>query len=222
MGFPLFLPEGISNLRIHRPLAAVALAAAVLGVAGNAQAATTASAGAAPQPRAVSVPPAFADGSFETPSAPAGAFSTFSTGQSVGPWSVTAGSVDLIGPGFWAAADGDQSLDLDGDSAGTISQTFATTPGTTYTVSYALAGNPAAGPTVKTGEVLIDGVDAQDFSFDITGKTYTDMGYVSQQFTFQATRPSTTLAFMSTTPGAWGPVLDNIQLHATCCKQSCS
>jgi choice-of-anchor C domain-containing protein len=148
--------------------------------------------------------PVFADGSFESPSAPAGAFSTFTTGQSIGPWTVTAGSVDLIGPGFWAAADGDQSLDLDGTSAGTVAQTFATTPGTTYTVSYALAGNPAAGPALKTGKVLVDGQDAQDFSFDITGKTFADMGYVTQGFTFLATRPATTLAFASTTPGAWG------------------
>ncbi len=89
-------------------------------------------------------------------------------------------------------------------------------------MSYALAGNPAGGPAVKTGRILIDGRDAQDYSFDTTGKTFTDMGYVNQGFTFLATRPSTTLAFTSTTPGAWGPVLDNIQLHTTCCKQSCS
>jgi len=209
-------------LRIPRPLTIAALAVAALGVAGSAQAATAIHGGAAPLPRAVSVPPVFADGSFESPSAPAGAFSTFTTGQSIGPWAVTASSVDLIGPGFWAAADGDQSLDLDGTSAGTVAQTFATTPGTTYTVSYALAGNPAAGPALKTGKVLVDGEDAQDFSFDITGKTFTDMGYVTQGFTFLATRPATTLAFASTTPGAWGPVLDNIQLHTTCCKQSCS
>jgi choice-of-anchor C domain-containing protein len=216
-------------LRTPRPLTVIALTIAALTAAGSAQAATaahtdaSARTAAAPQPRAAAVVPAFSDGSFETPAVPAGTFSRLFAGQSVGPWSVTSGSVDLIGPGFWAAAEGDQSLDLDGASDGTISQTFATTPGTTYTVSYALAGNTAAGPTIKTGMALINGQVVQNFSFDITGKTFVDMGYVNQEFTFLATGPSTTLTFASTTtPGGWGPVLDNIQIKATCCKQSCS
>ncbi len=82
--------------------------------------------------------------------------------------------MDLIGAGFWAAADGDQSVDLDGVVAGAVSQTFATKPGTTYTVTYSLAGNVHAGPTTKTGEVLVNGQDVQDFSFDTTGRTYLD------------------------------------------------
>jgi len=130
--------------------------------------------------------------------------------------------VDLIGAGFWAAADGDQSVDLDGVVAGAVSQTFATKPGTTYTVTYSLAGNVHAGPTTKTGEVLVNGQDVQDFSFDTTGRTYLDMGYETDQVTFLATSPSTTLAFESTTPGAYGPVLDNVSVKADCCPRSCS
>jgi choice-of-anchor C domain-containing protein len=203
-------------LRIYRSLAIGALAASALSVAASAQAATDSGA-AAPQPRAVSVPPPFADGSFET--APAGSFSTYAAGQSIGPWTVTAGSVDLIGAGFWAAADGDQSVDLSGYSAGAVSQTFATTPGTTYTVNYSLAGNYAGGPTVKTGMVRLDGQDVQDFTFNVTGKSAVDMGYSTEQFTFLATKPSSTLTFVSTTAGAYGPVLDNVRVQAnTCCK----
>ena len=208
-------------MQIPRHLAAAALTLAALAAANSAQAATAASGNAVPEPRAASVLAPFSGGSFETPSVPAGSFATYTTGQSVGPWTVLSGTVDLVGPGFWAAADGDQSFDLDGYSAGTISQTFATAPGTTYTVSYALAGNPAAGPAVKTGAALIDGQNAQNFSFDTTGKSFADMGYATQGFTFLATKPSTTLTFASTTPGAYGPVLDNIQITATCCKQSC-
>ncbi|MFJ9446147.1 choice-of-anchor C family protein [Kitasatospora sp. NPDC101235] len=162
----------------------------------------------------------FDDGSFETPKAPANAFSTLSAGQALGPWRVTAGTVDLIGAGFWQAAEGDQSLDLNGNNSGSIAQTFATVPGTTYTVTYALAGNPAGGPAVRTGVARIDGQDFQAFTFDVTGKTSAAMGYVGRQFTFVAQNSTTTLGFTSTVAGAYGPVIDDVQVKE--CKACCS
>ncbi len=193
-------------------LGAALLTVALLGTAG------TVPAGAVSRPHAVSVPSPFGDGSFEAPLAPAGSFTTLGTGQTIGPWTVTRGSVDLVGAGFWAAADGDQSVDLSGVQAGTVAQTFATKPGTRYLVSYALAGNPAGLPTVKTGLVRVNGNDVQDFSFDTTGKTMTDMGYATQTFEFVAGFPQTTLSFLSTTPSAYGPVLDAVSVTPLCCN----
>ncbi|MEU6239467.1 choice-of-anchor C family protein [Kitasatospora sp. NPDC047058] len=161
----------------------------------------------------------FDDGSFETPKAPANAFTTLSAGQGLGPWTVTAGSVDLIGAGFWQAAEGDQSLDLNGSNSGAVAQSFTTVPGTTYSVTYALAGNPDGGPALRTGRARIDGQDFQDFSFDVTGRTRAAMGYVGRQFTFVAQGTSTTLGFTSTVAGAYGPVLDNVQVKE--CKPCC-
>ncbi|MER5766583.1 choice-of-anchor C family protein [Streptomyces sp. NPDC001985] len=160
-----------------------------------------------------SVPPVtrFHDGGFEYPRAPAGLFTPYFPGEDIGPWSVSRGAVDLIGAGTWQAAEGDQSVDLNG--TGAVSQTFATAPGGTYTVTYALAGNPTdTDPAVKTGTVLVDGQNVQDFSFDVTGKTYTAMGYVTRRFTFVAGGPTTTLAFTSTTGAAApnGPVIDDV------------
>jgi choice-of-anchor C domain-containing protein len=207
-------------LRIHRSLCVAAATAAVFGAVGGAHAATAYDAGVPfgpPHARAVVAPPSFGAGSFEAPQAPqapVGSFMTLSAGQSLGPWTVTEGSVDLIGARYWAASEGDQSLDLNGAEAGAVSQTFATTPGTLYTVSYSLGGNPdSAMPAVRTGTALVDGRDVQDFSFDVTGKTQLDMGYVTQQFTFLATRPASTLTLASTTNGAYGPVIDNIQIY---------
>ncbi|MFG2885970.1 choice-of-anchor C family protein [Streptomyces sp. NPDC048297] len=162
----------------------------------------------------------FDDGSFEYPAAPANAFSTLAAGQSIGPWKVTSGAVDLIGAGFWQAAEGDQSVDLNATEAGAVAQTFATTPGRTYTVTYSLAANPAGGPAVKTGRVLLDGQNIQDFSFDSTGKTRAAMGYVTRQVTFVAGAASTTIGFASTVPGAYGPVIDDVRVQ-TCCPCSC-
>ncbi|WP_406192940.1 choice-of-anchor C family protein [Kitasatospora sp. NBC_01560] len=156
----------------------------------------------------------FDDGSFENPRATVNSFIDLPAGQTIGPWRVTAGSVDLIGAGFWQAAEGDQSVDLNGSNAGAVAQTFTTVPGTTYTVSYALAGNPG-GPALKTGSALIDGQDFQDFSFNTTGKTFTNMGYVGRQFTFRATGTATTIGFTSTTPNsAYGPVVDDVRIQA--------
>ncbi|WP_328958685.1 choice-of-anchor C family protein [Kitasatospora purpeofusca] len=161
----------------------------------------------------------FDDGSFETPKAPANSFTPLAAGQTIGPWSVASGSVDLIGAGFWQAAEGNQSLDLNGSNAGTVTQSFTTVPGTTYSVIYSLAGNPAGAPALKTGRALIDGQNFQDFSFDVTGRTFAAMGYVGRQFTFVAQNASTTLGFTSTIAGAYGPVVDNVQVKE--CKPCC-
>ncbi|MET7765612.1 choice-of-anchor C family protein [Streptomyces sp. NPDC005393] len=155
----------------------------------------------------------FDDGSFETPTVSANSFQTVVTGGSIGPWKVTAGSVDLIGAGYWQAAEGDQSVDLSGQGAGTVAQTFTTVPGKKYTVTYSLAGNPGGGPAVKTGKVLVNGQNFQDFTFDTTGKSTTNMGYVTREATFVATGTSTTLAFASTTNTAAGPVIDDVMVR---------
>ncbi len=185
------------SMRVH---AATAVAALLL------VGASTGTASAAPRH--------LRDGSFEYPRVPSHTFQEFLAGASIGPWLVTSGSVDLIGAGYWQAAEGEQSLDLDGFDAGSVSQTFNTIPGRQYTVTYALAGNLEAGPTVKTGRVLIDGQDFQDFSFDVTGKTHANMGYVNRQVTFVATNRTTTLGFASTTPGAAGPVIDHVRVES--------
>lgn len=157
----------------------------------------------------------FSDGSFEQPVVTPNTFQRLFAGQTMGPWLVTSGSVDLIGAGFWQATDGVQSLDLDGAGDGTIEQTFNTFPLNEYQISYELAGNPAAGPTVKTGVAFINGSPVEHFAFDITGKTFANMGYVHHEFTFLATGTTTTLTFASTTtPGGFGPVLDDVDLES--------
>lgn len=153
---------------------------------------------------------AFADG-FENPVVPANGFVTFVAGQPMGVWTVTRGDVHLIGQNFWQAAEGVQSLDLDGAVNGGVAVAFHTIPLFAYRVSYALAGNPDSGPTVKTGKVRVNGATAQEFTFDITGKSRANMGYVKKSFAVLATSGSMTLEFISTTtPGGWGPVIDDV------------
>jgi choice-of-anchor C domain-containing protein len=156
------------------------------------------------------------NGSFEDSSLLSGfSFVTLSAGSTtINNWTVTSGSIDYVHL-TWGASNGAFSLDLSGsiNDAGSIAQTFATTLGNQYLVSFDLAGNPLASPTIKTLR-LSAGSSSQDFTFDITGKTVTDMGWSPQTLSFVASANSTTLAFTSLDSTGAGPALDNVVVTA--------
>lgn len=155
--------------------------------------------------------PVFADG-FESPPI-FNDFTTFIAGQELGPWSVTTGTVDLTRD--WQHADGNQSLDLNGYSPGAVARTLPTKLLTTYRVTYALAGNPDSGPIVVTGGVTANGRTVDSFTFDTTGRTPSDMGYVYRTFYFtNILSASTAIQFASTTPNAHGPVIDDVRVES--------
>ncbi|MFG3556862.1 DUF642 domain-containing protein [Micromonospora sp. NPDC047557] len=153
----------------------------------------------------------FADG-FENPEI-AGDFTEYAAGQQFGPWTVTTGTVGLTRD--WQAAEGDQSLDLNGFSPGAVAHTLPTKLLTTYRVSYALAGNPDNGPLIATGKVTANGQVIDSFSFDTTGHTPSAMGYVRRTVYFTNVLSATTvLQFASTTPDAFGPVIDDVRVES--------
>jgi choice-of-anchor C domain-containing protein len=129
-------------------------------------------------------------------------------------WTVDAGSVDWIGT-YWPADVGAMSIDMSGVEAGTISQAFATTIGNTYTVSFSLSGNPAGPPTVKTLDVSATGGTLASYTYDVTGNDLANMNWTTEEYSFLATSASTTLSFISTTAGAFGPALDNVVVTET-------
>jgi choice-of-anchor C domain-containing protein len=166
--------------------------------------------------------PDFGNGGFEEPIVPADYFKRIATGASIGPWQVTSGAVEVVDDGFWQAAEGQQSVDLnpppDVAGPGMVAQTFTTIPGDPYTVTYSLAGNPDGPPAVKTGRVLIDGEVIQDFRFDVSGKTRRNMGYEEWRVSFVANNSTTMLSFTSTTPHTrYGPVIDNVRVNSCGC-----
>jgi choice-of-anchor C domain-containing protein len=158
-------------------------------------------------------------GSFESPPVSVGQpWFLFNAGDTFDGWQVTSGSVNLV-DGRWDAADGAQSVDLNGDQPGTISQTFPTVPGQLYRLTYSLAGNPEGDWGVKKGRVLVDGAFMQAFSFDTTGRTPSSMGWTPKALTFVAARNNTTITFQSDTPGSYGPALDNVKVQG--CAGTC-
>ncbi len=133
---------------------------------------------------------------------------------SIDGWTVDAGSVDWVGT-YWPAQDGSMSIDMSGLEPGTLSQTFATTIGGTYSVSFYLSGNPAGPPAVKTLDVSATGGTVSSYSFDASGNTLTSMIWTQETYSFLATGTSTTLSFISTTPGPFGPALDDVVVTET-------
>ena len=78
-------------------------------------------------------------------------------------WTVTNGSVetDVTIPTFGAptASGNPQNLDLDGNSAGTIAQSFATIAGQSYSLAFYYSDNPygpGAAATVECDRFLVD------------------------------------------------------------------
>jgi len=136
-------------------------------------------------------------------------------------WIVTGEGIDLVGKAYYVPSKGDRSLDLDGSARsstsppyvqGGIAQTFPTTPGQRYAVTFDMAGNPARPPAQKPMRVSAAG-QSMDFVFDITGKNAVNMGWLSKTFTFIANEASTTLEFRSLTVSpltGFGPAIDNV------------
>jgi choice-of-anchor C domain-containing protein len=155
------------------------------------------------------------NGSFETP-VQGGDFGTiFSTdpNPTIGAWTVTSGSVDLINT-YWTAEDGNQSLDMSGNGPGSIAQTVNTTAGETYQLSFWEAGNTDGGSTVKSLSAIVNGTQIGDALFDDTGKSRSNMGWQQYSYDFTSSGGPTTISFQSNEPSPWGPALDNVSLQA--------
>ncbi len=138
-------------------------------------------------------------------------------------WTVGGFHIDYAASTTWNASDGSHSVDLDGSVAtqprnGSIFQSFATTPGQQYKVTFDLSGNTSGAPTVKQLEVSA-GNAVQVYSCDIgTIVAYVPplvIVYKPQTFLFTATSTMSTLTFKSLTqlgpalPG-YGAVIDNV------------
>jgi hypothetical protein len=150
------------------------------------------------------------DGGFESPNIGAIWYQTFTT--PFDGWTPT--NVDIVSslgaPGGAPAYEGVQYLDLVGTaldgtelSTGTISQTFATVAGRTYTLSFAYANNPWSTSTASAS-ISVDGLsDAVTHNTSSAG----DLNWSTYTNTFVATSSSATLTFNETVGSNNGGVL---------------
>lgn len=130
-------------------------------------------------------------------------------------WTVSGGSVDLVSNGLWQAADGNNSLDMNGARPGTIWQDITgLVLGQTYDITFAMAGNPFVQQEYSLG-VVVGNVAPGSHTFNSTGQTTGNMGWVDQTYTFTANAASMRLTFFSETlgfPFIAGPTLDNVRI----------
>jgi choice-of-anchor C domain-containing protein len=161
------------------------------------------------------------NGGFEEGADP-GSYTTLNLGSNALPgWVIGGNSIDVVGT-YWQPSEGKRSIDLAGNGAGGIGQSFATTIGQTYHVSFDLAGNPTDN-TVDPIKSLLYGVyglsggslpTIKGAPFDTTHTSKTDMGWKHLGFNFVATDTTTVLAFLAITQSAFGPALDNVAVNA--------
>jgi choice-of-anchor C domain-containing protein len=121
-------------------------------------------------------------------------------------WTVSLGTIDWEGPPpcGWFAPKGKNSIDLVGTHCvGGIQQTFDTTPGRHYRLSFFLAGNYGHAPTVKPLAVTVNGVTT-NFTFDTTGKSGFNMGWTRETIDFVASGSTSTVNFVSDVSGSGG------------------
>jgi choice-of-anchor C domain-containing protein len=184
------------------------LAKTLLGAA----AAVTLTAGAA---NAASI----VNGSFENGTGDAGPgwFSTLYNGSTaIDGWTVTGDSVDWIN-GYWSAADGSHSVDLNGFGVGGVQQTIATKPGQTYRLTFSMSGNPDIGSDTRTLLVDTGGQPTLfTYSFTTPPNDHGNMGWQTDHMVFTALGSNTTISFQSGSYGncCWGPALDNVSIAA--------
>ena len=156
------------------------------------------------------------NGSFENASVdPGNSFLELGNGSTaIDGWTVLGDGIDYVGT-LWETPDGDRSVDLGRSSApgvGGISQVIDTTPGVSYTILFDMAGNPFTPPTLKTMRVSAAG-QSNDYSFDVTGRSVSDMGWTTMQFSFMADSTQATLVFEQLNAATfWGPAIDNVQI----------
>ena len=157
----------------------------------------------------------------------AGSFSTLNAGSTdLTDWIIGSGSIDYINT-YWqdAGSGSGRSIDLNGLVPGSISQTFATTAGVLYEVSFSLSGNPdnSHTPAIKALRVSLTGASSasQDFTYDTTNPVNSsgNMGWLTKSFTFLGGAGLTTLTFLSLTTDpvslpAFGPALDEVSVNA--------
>ena len=154
------------------------------------------------------------NGSFENNIGVVGGFKQLNNGSTgISDWVIESGSVDLIHT-YWAASDGIYSLDLSGSSAGCISQSFGTTVGATYVVTFDMAGNFVSNAPSRSLIVGAAG-SSKEFSYDRTNQAATRPAlddYVTYSWMFTATGAVTKLFFQSLEGYAYGPALDNVSV----------
>jgi choice-of-anchor C domain-containing protein len=139
-------------------------------------------------------------------------------------WTVTRGQIDFIG-NHWTSGDGKRRVDLHGSPGfGGVQQTFKTTEGNRYRVTFLMAGSPGGLKTEYALSVRAAN-NEQKFYVDTAGATREEMGWVKKTWEFVAVADDTTLEIHTydgkeeDPSGVAGPALDDVRVVAVASKK---
>ena len=151
--------------------------------------------------------PAVVNGSFEDPIVTN--WQIFTGPNDISGWTITSGSIE-IARAPWPAFDGAQSIDLSGNSAGSLEQTISgLQSGATYELAFEYALHKGA-KSSRSAEALIDGLVMDTVVADTSMKP---PNYQSKSIEFIASSSgSVTIGFNSLSSGGKGVVIDNVRL----------
>lgn len=126
-------------------------------------------------------------------------------------WTVTGGAVSIVTDNYWEPLSGTRSVELSSSGAGAIQQSFATSAGAIYRLTFWLSGEPFSSPTLKHLRVTA-GSTVQDYSYDVTPGWHWDMHWLEKTLDFTASGTSTLLKFASLDASQWGPAIDSAKV----------
>jgi len=157
------------------------------------------------------------NGNFEQPYT--SSTQTVSAPDTIPGWAVTAGAVEIVNTSVWQAYASTQSLGLVGNqTSSAIGQSFATTAGTTYTLTFAYANNPIESPSaLATADVIVRGTGNLLLMESISHSSSTsptDMNWTIFSAKFTADSTLTDLTFSSPALGSSNGwiVLDHVNV----------
>jgi len=125
-------------------------------------------------------------------------------------------NVDLTDNSLYPAFAGSKALDMEGagGASGVIRQSFATTPGGTYHLSFAYGNNPGGGDA--TMNVLVTGTGTLlNTNVSHNTSTFVNMDYKLFSQDFTAHSATTTLQFSAVTNSGYGIAVDAVSVVAT-------
>lgn len=151
------------------------------------------------------------NGSFESVNQPSGTWNIYST---LDGWQVGSNGVEIRNNVAGAAYDGANFVELDTRANSWISQTFATTAGQTYALSFFYSPRPGVSVTSNPIDVYLNNILTAGATAD--GTTNTVNAWKDYTQTFVATGAFTTLTFAAGgTSDSVGGSLDNVSVNAT-------
>jgi hypothetical protein len=150
-------------------------------------------------------------GNYGAPDSSGSGYATYNAGRTIDGWTVGGAGVDIINDAYAPVPFPESThyaVDLSALSAGSLTQSFSTTSGDFYSVSFYLSGNGTGAPDVKTTVYADNGspTDTTSYTSSYSG------GWTQYTYGFTATSASTTISFTSLVDTPQGPTIDYIQL----------